>query len=53
MLRNIGLTELLVLLAILLLVFGSRRIPEISESLAKAVRKFRDGMASKDDNKPG
>lgn len=42
MFSRIGVTELLVILAILLLLFGARRIPQISESLGQALRKFRD-----------
>lgn len=45
MLQRIGLSELLILFAILLLLFGAKRVPDIAESLAKAVRKFRAASA--------
>ncbi len=48
MLQRIGLTELLILFAILLLLFGAKRIPDIAESLGKAVRKFREGSEKSD-----
>lgn len=39
---NIGATELLVILLIVLLVFGAKRIPELARSLGKASREFKD-----------
>jgi Tat protein translocase TatB subunit len=41
MFGNIGFPELLIILAIALLVFGPKKLPEISKSLGKAVREFR------------
>ena len=41
-----GLGELLVILFILLLVFGSAKIPEIARSLGTAIKEFK--KASKD-----
>jgi sec-independent protein translocase protein TatA len=43
---RIGLPEMLVILAILLLVFGANRLPELGRSLGKAIRGFKD--ATKD-----
>jgi sec-independent protein translocase protein TatA len=43
---RIGLPEMLVILAILLLVFGANRLPELGKSLGKAIRGFKD--ATKD-----
>jgi TatA/E family protein of Tat protein translocase len=37
----IGWPELLVILALVLIVFGPRRLPEIAESFGKSIRKFR------------
>lgn len=43
---NIGLSELIVILMILLLVFGASRLPQIGESLGRTVRGFKRGMAN-------
>ncbi len=43
---RIGLPEMLVILAILLLVFGANRLPDLGRSLGKAIRGFKD--ATKD-----
>jgi len=41
MFGNIGFPELLIILAIALLVFGPKKLPEMSRSIGKAVREFR------------
>jgi Tat protein translocase TatB subunit len=41
MFGNIGFPELLIILAIALLVFGPKRLPEVSKSIGRAVREFR------------
>jgi len=51
MFQRIGLSELLVLFAILLLLFGAKRVPDIAESLGKALRKFRNASSSSDSEK--
>ena len=43
---RIGFPEMLVIVAILLLVFGANRLPELGRSLGKAIRGFKD--ATKD-----
>jgi sec-independent protein translocase protein TatA len=43
---NLGLSELIVILMILLLVFGASRLPKIGESLGRTLRGFKRGMAS-------
>ena len=41
---NIGVSELIVILLILLLVFGASRLPALGESLGKTIRSFKRGM---------
>jgi sec-independent protein translocase protein TatA len=41
MFGNIGFPELLIILAIALLIFGPKKLPEISKSLGRAIREFR------------
>ena len=45
---NIGISELLVVLMILLLVFGATRLPQLGEGLGRAIRNFKRGLASED-----
>lgn len=40
---NFGTGEILVILLIILLVFGAKRIPELARSLGKATREFKEG----------
>ena len=41
---NLGLPELLVILAIVLLVVGARRLPALGRALGQSVRAFREGV---------
>jgi sec-independent protein translocase protein TatA len=45
---NIGMSELIVLLMILLLVFGASRLPALGDGLGRAIRGFKRGMANDD-----
>jgi sec-independent protein translocase protein TatA len=54
----IGIPELLVLFAVLLLIFGPKRIPEMGRSLGRGMREFKESVTGKlelesgDDRKP-
>jgi sec-independent protein translocase protein TatA len=41
---NIGVSELVVILLILMLVFGASRLPALGESLGKTIRSFKRGV---------
>jgi len=41
MFGNIGLPELLIILAIALLIFGPKKLPEVGRSIGRAIREFR------------
>lgn len=43
---GIGIWELLVLLGVLLLVFGPKKLPEMGRSLGRGVRELREGLTS-------
>ncbi len=45
---RIGPTELLLILAIVLVFFGGRRIPELARGLGEGIRSFKEGMHSGD-----
>jgi sec-independent protein translocase protein TatA len=49
--RSFGIWELLLVLLIVLLVFGATRLPQIGESLGKAIRNFRKGMSGDEEKK--
>jgi sec-independent protein translocase protein TatA len=41
---GIGVTELLILLAIVVLIFGATRLPQIGRGLGEGIRNFKLGM---------
>jgi sec-independent protein translocase protein TatA len=41
---RLGIPELLVILAIVVLIFGANRLPELGKGLGKAIRGFKDGL---------
>ena len=47
---GIGTPELLILLVVLLLVFGAKRLPEMGKSLGKGMREFKDSVSGKYDD---
>ena len=49
-LLNIGWPEILLIVLIVLLLFGAKKIPELMKSMGKGVKSFKDGMNSKDDD---
>lgn len=46
---NIGYTELLIVLAVALILFGAKRIPELAKALGQSVNAFKSGL--KDEEK--
>jgi sec-independent protein translocase protein TatA len=46
---KLGTTELLVILAIIVLIFGPSQIPKLSKMFGKSIKSFRSGMADDDD----
>jgi len=50
MLGNLGFTEIAILVLILVLFFGAKRIPEIGASIGKGIREFKNSL--KDDGEP-
>jgi sec-independent protein translocase protein TatA len=41
---KIGLPELLVILAIIIIVFGANRLPGLGRGIGSAIKNFKDGM---------
>jgi sec-independent protein translocase protein TatA len=44
MFNNIGLPEILIILLIVLILFGAKRIPEVAGSLGKGINEFKRNM---------
>ena len=51
---NLGWGELIVIFAIVLLIVGARRLPELGRSLGHAIREFQEALRGKrhDDDQP-
>ncbi len=47
---GIGIWEILILLLVVLLVFGPKRLPEMGRSLGRGMREFKDSIAGKGDD---
>lgn len=41
---NLGTGEIIIILVVVLLLFGAKRIPELARSLGKGVNSFKQGM---------
>ena len=48
--QNVGVWEILILLLVLLLVFGPKRLPEMGRSLGRGMREFKDSITGKGDD---
>ena len=46
---NLGVPELLIVLAIVLLLFGYSRLPQLGKGLGQGIRNFRSGLKGSDD----
>ena len=49
---GVSLPELLILLVVLLLVFGAKRLPEMGRSLGRGMREFKDSISGADKDEP-
>ena len=47
---NIGWQGLVIILLVLLVVFGPKRLPELGRSLGRGMREFKDSVTGKDDD---
>jgi sec-independent protein translocase protein TatA len=48
---GIGPLEIGVILVIVLLIFGPKRLPDLGRSLGRGMREFKDSVTGKDDDK--
>ncbi|MBI4224086.1 MAG: twin-arginine translocase TatA/TatE family subunit [Deltaproteobacteria bacterium] len=50
---RIGWTEVLIILGIILLLFGAKRLPDLARSLGKSLKEFKKGVGDeKNDDDP-
>ncbi len=50
MFSNIGFTEILLILLIIIILFGPKKIPELAQSLGKGIREFKKAIEDAKDN---
>ena len=48
----IGLPEILLILLLVVLIFGARRLPEIGGGIGEGIKNFRKGIKSPDKDQP-
>jgi len=46
---GIGTTELFIILAIVIVLFGASRLPELGSGVGKAIKNFKSGISGKDE----
>ena len=46
---GMGTSELMIILAIVVVLFGARRLPELGSGVGKAIRNFKSGLSGKDE----
>jgi sec-independent protein translocase protein TatA len=46
---NIGWQGIVIILLVLLLIFGPKRLPEMGRSIGHGIREFKDSLTGKDD----
>ena len=51
-LGGLGTGEIVLLVVVLLIFFGGKRIPELARGLGKGIREFKDAKNGESDNKP-
>ncbi len=45
----LGIPEIIAIIAVILLVFGARRLPEIGSSMGKGIRTFKSALMGEED----
>jgi sec-independent protein translocase protein TatA len=49
---DVGPVELLIVLAVVLLLFGSKKLPELAKGMGQAAKEFRSGLHDEDTDSP-
>jgi len=53
MFNNLGMPELLVIVFVVLLLFGAKKLPELAQGLGKGIREFKKAMKDTTDEVKG
>ena len=48
---EIGTTDILIIVAVIVLLFGAKKIPELMHGIGKGVKEFKDGMRGEEPKK--
>jgi sec-independent protein translocase protein TatA len=48
MLGSIGPTELILILLIVIIIFGARKLPDLGKSIGEGIKNFKKSMSTKD-----
>ena len=48
---NIGAPEIIIILVIVLVIFGPKRLPDLGRSLGRGMREFKDSVTGKDSDR--
>jgi sec-independent protein translocase protein TatA len=46
---GLGMGELVIILVVVLLLFGAKKVPQLGEGLGKAIKGFKQGIKEEDD----
>jgi sec-independent protein translocase protein TatA len=46
---RLGLPEMLVILAIVIIIFGANRLPQLGRGIGSAIKNFKEGIGGKDE----
>jgi sec-independent protein translocase protein TatA len=49
MLGSIGPTELILILLIVIIIFGARKLPDLGKSIGEGIKNFKKSMSTKDE----
>jgi len=52
MFGSLGVPELLIIFAIILVVFGAGKLPQLGKGLGEGISNFRDGLKNREEKKP-
>lgn len=48
MFRNIGTTEILIIVAVLLVLFGGKKLPELGRGIGDTIKEFKKAISGKE-----
>ncbi len=49
---SLGLPELLIILVIVIVIFGAKKLPDLGKSLGEGIKNFKGSVSSKDKDNP-